>query len=33
MFHVSEVDKGDPELGCLIGELDAFRASFNLQTP
>jgi hypothetical protein len=26
MFHISEVDKGDLELGCLIGELDAFQS-------
>lgn len=26
MFHISEVDKGDPELGCLIDELDAFQS-------
>ncbi|NTX79642.1 GNAT family N-acetyltransferase [Serratia proteamaculans] len=26
MFHISEVDKGDLELGGLIGELDAFQS-------
>ncbi|CAI0752527.1 GNAT family N-acetyltransferase [Serratia quinivorans] len=26
MFHISEVDKGDLELGCLIDELDAFQS-------
>ncbi|CAI1847035.1 Uncharacterised protein [Serratia quinivorans] len=26
MFHISEVDKGDLELGYLIGELDAFQS-------
>ncbi|MGO2155237.1 MAG: GNAT family N-acetyltransferase [Serratia proteamaculans] len=26
MFHISEVDKGDPELGCLIDELDVFQS-------
>lgn len=26
MFHISEVDKGDLELVCLIGELDAFQS-------
>jgi putative acetyltransferase len=26
MFHISEVDKGDLEFGCLISELDAFQS-------
>ncbi|WP_338090073.1 GNAT family N-acetyltransferase [Pectobacterium punjabense] len=25
MFYISEVNKDDAELGCLVGELDAFQ--------